>query len=103
MPQSSQKRKLRSDPSTSQEENVISSPSVHENRCLSEGDCEGFSNEIENRISKRLRDTEFGQRQILRLTENLSCKVDRLSNTLSEQRCPAVRLESEEVPSEELE
>ena len=80
MPEKSQKRKLRSDQGTSQEEIENCNASNDENVSLSEQDFEDISNKIENRLSKRLRDTEFGQREILRLIENLASKVDNLSN-----------------------
>ena len=73
-----------------------------ENVQLSEGDFEDISNKIENKISKRLRDAEFGQREILRLIENLSSKVDNLSSTSCEQGCSAVRIERNENVQEEI-
>ena len=63
----SQKIKLRNDPSSSQEDSEVLSYSVVINTCLSEEDFEDISSKIENRLSKRFRDTEFGQRGILRL------------------------------------
>ena len=80
MPEKSQKRKLRSDQGSSQEDVEISSHVTDENTSRTERDFSDITNKIENRLSKRLRDTEFGQREILRLIENLSTKVDSLSN-----------------------
>ena len=54
------KRKLRSDPSNSESE--VASSSNEKNLNFSEQDFEDISNKIENKISKRLRDAEFGQR-----------------------------------------
>ena len=62
-----------------------------------------ISNKIENRLSKRLRDTECSHREILRLIENLTSKVDNLSNSTSERPGPALRFELETGPSEDLE
>ena len=100
MPEKSQKRKLRSDQGTSQEEVENCNVSNDENVSLSEQDFEDISNKIENRLSKRLRDTEFGQREILRLIENLASKVDNLSNSVSEQCNSAVHFELETDPIE---
>ena len=67
MPEKSQKRKLRSDPSSSLENVESTSQASDENACLTEQDFSDISNKIENRLSKRLRDAEFGQREILKL------------------------------------
>ena len=87
MPEKSQKRKLRSDQSTSQIDEEIASSTNDENTLLSDRDFEDISNKIENKISKRLKDTELNQREILKLIENLSSKVDNLSSTSSERSC----------------
>ena len=84
MPEKTQKRKLRSDQSTSQVEVENCNYLNDENASISEQDFEDLSNKVENRLSKRLRDTEFGQRESLRLIENLTSKVDSLSNPASE-------------------
>ena len=102
MPEKSQKRKLRSDQSTSQEEIENCNHSNDENGSLSEQDFENISSKIENRLSKRLRDTEFGQREILRLIETLTSKVDNLSNSASEQCSSALRFELETDPMDNL-
>ena len=80
MPERSQKRKLRSDQSTSQIDEEVASSTNDENTLLSDRDFEDISNKIENKISKRLRDTELNQLEILKLIESLSSKVDNLSN-----------------------
>ena len=72
MPEKTEKRKLRSDQSTSQEEIENYNHPDDENASLSEQDFEDISSKIEKRLSKRLRDTEFGQREILKLNENLT-------------------------------
>ena len=57
-----------------------------------------LSNKIENRLSKRLRDTEFSQREISRLIENLTSKVDSLWNPTSEQSGSALRFDLDAGP-----
>ena len=84
MPEKSQKRKLRSDQSSSLDNGETASQVSDENTCLTEQDFSDNSNKIENRLSKRLRDAEFGQREILRLIENLASKGDGLSNPATE-------------------
>ena len=103
MPEKSQKRKLRSDQSTSQFDVETASSINDENTVLSERDFEDISNKIENRISKRLKDTELNQREILKLIENLSSKVDNLSSVNSEQGYLTTRTENNGNPTEELE
>ena len=103
MPEKSQKRKLRSDQSTSQFDIETASSINDENAVLSERDFEDISNKIENKISKRLRDTELNQREILKLIESLSSKVDNLSSVNSEQGYLTTRTENSGNPTEELE
>ena len=103
MPEKPQKRKLRSDQSTSQFDVETASSINDENTVLSERDFEDISNKIENRISKRLKDTELNQREILKLIENLSSKVDNLSSVNSEQGYLTTRTENSGNPTEELE
>ena len=93
MPEKTQKRKLTSDRSTSQVEIENYNYPNDENASLSGQDFEDISSKVENRLSKRLRDTEFGRREILRLIENLTSKVDSLSNPESEQCSSALRYE----------
>ena len=84
MPEKSQKRKLRSDQGSSLEIAETTSQASDESTCLTEQDSSDISNKIKNRISKRLRDAEFGQKEILRMIENLTSKVDGLSNPATE-------------------
>ena len=56
MPERSQKRKLRSDQSTSQIDEEVASSTNDENTLLSDRDFEDISNKIENKISKRPKD-----------------------------------------------
>ena len=103
MPERSQKRKLRSDQSTSQLEVETASSIKDDNTVLSEREFKDISNKIENKISKRLRDTELNQREKLRLIESLSSKVDNLSSVNSEQGYLTTRTENNGNPTEELE
>ena len=89
MPEKSQKRKLRSDLKSSHSDVQVASFYNEENRQLSERDFEDISNKIENKISRRLRDAELGQRENLGLIEYLSSKVNSLSRTSCEQACSA--------------
>ena len=102
MPEKTQKRKLRSDQSTSQLEVENFSCPNDENASLSEQDFEDITSKVENRLSKRLRDTVFGQREILKLIENLTSKVDSLSNPASEQSSSALRCELDVDPTDIL-
>ena len=81
MPERSQKRKLRRDPLDDNELAEESSLQTDENNCISEQYFEDISSKVENKVSKRLRDTEHFQREILKLIENLSAKVGSLSNS----------------------
>ena len=80
MPEKTHKRKLRSARSSSHSDVKLAILSNDQNIQLSERDFEDISNKNENKLSKRLRDAEFGRREILRLIENLSSKVDNLSS-----------------------
>ena len=66
MPERTQRRKLRRDPPEDQD--------LLEN---------SNSSKVENKVSKRLRDTEHCHREIIELIENLSTKVDNLTNSSS--------------------
>ena len=103
MPERSQKRKLRSDQSTSQIDEDVASLANDQNTLLSDKDFEDISNKIENKISKRLRDTELNQREILKLIESLSSKVDNLSNVSSERGCLTDRVGNSGNSADELE
>ena len=62
MPEKTQKRISRSDQSTSQVEIEKYNCPNDENASLSKQDFEDISSKVENRLSKQLRDTEFGQK-----------------------------------------
>ena len=103
MPEKTQKRKLRSDQSTSQMDEEIASSTNDENVLFSDRDFEDISSKVENRLSKRLRDTEVNQREILKLIENLSSKVDNLTNVNPGQNFSILETEIGENPNDELE
>ena len=103
MPEKTQKRKLRSDQSTSQMDVEIASSTNDENALLSDRDFEDISSKVENRLSKRLRDTEVNQREILKLIENLSSKVDNLANVNPGQNSLTLETGISEIPNDELE
>ena len=103
MPEGSQKRKLRSDQSTSQIDKDVGNSTNDENTSLSDRNFEDISNKIEIKISKRLRDTELNQREILKLIESLASKVDNLSNVSSERGCLTDRVENSGNSADELE
>ena len=103
MPEKTQKRELRSDQSTSQMDVEIASSTNDENVLLSDRDFEDISSKVENRFSKRLRDTEVNQREILKLIENLSSKVDNLANVNPGQNSLTFETGISEIPNDELE
>ena len=103
MPEKTQRRKLRSDQSTSQMDVEIASSTNDENVLLSDRDFEDISSKVENRFSKRLRDTEVNQREILKLIENLSSKVDNLANVNPGQNSLTFETGISEIPNDELE
>ena len=103
MPEKTQKRKLRRDQSTSQMDVEIASSTNDETVLLSDRDFEDISSKVENRFSKRLRDTEVNQREILKLIENLSSKVDNLANVNPGQNSLTFETGISEIPNDELE
>ena len=103
MPEKTQKRKLRSDQSTSQIDEEIASSTNDENVLLSDRHFEDISSKVENRLSKRLRDTKVNQREILKLIKNLFSKVDNLTNVNPGQNFSTLETEIGENPNDELE
>ena len=81
MLESSSKRKARKDSLTnSLGEREASSPRTENIQSLYEKGFTETSEKIEKSVSRRIRDTETGQWEILRMIENLSSKIDSLSN-----------------------
>ena len=103
MPEKTQKKKLRSDQSTSQIDEEIASLTNDENVLLSDRDFEDISSKVENRLSKRLRETEVNQREILKLIGNLSSKVDNLTSVNPGQNFSTLETEIGGNPYDELE
>ena len=97
MPEKSQKRKLRRDPVEDSDLVENSSIPTDENICNSEQDFEEITSKVENKMSRRLRDTEHCQREILKLIENLSAKVGNFTNSSSlDPGCSSSRPETHE-------
>ena len=83
MPEKSQKRTLRRDPVEDSDLEESSSTRTYGNNCISEQDFEEITGKVENKTSKRSRDTEHCQREKLKLIESLSAKADNLTNSAS--------------------
>ena len=80
MPERSSKRKARRDsPVNSLDEPEPSSMRTENTPSLSDRDFAELSEKIEKSVSKRIKDTEVGQREILKMIENLTSKVDTLA------------------------
>ena len=80
MPERSSKRKARRDsPVNSLGEPESSSMGTENTPSLSDKDFAGLSEKIEKSVSKRIKDTEVGQREILKMIENLFSKIDTLA------------------------
>ena len=93
MPEKSQKRKLRRGPVEGSDLMESSSIPTDENNCISEQDFEDITSKVEIKMPKRLRDTEFCQREILKLIENLTAKADNLANSSPpDTGCPNSRV-----------
>ena len=75
MPDKTQKRKLRRDPPSDHEMVETTGSMAEEIPTLSKRDFEDITNKLEHRMSKRLRDTEHSQREILRIIEILPSTV----------------------------
>ena len=81
MPERSSKRKARRDSvSTSICEPQTSSLRTENIPSISDKDFSELSEKIEKSVCRRIKDTEVGQREILRVIENLSSKIDSLSD-----------------------
>ena len=68
----------------SNEDIEITSQQGGENIKVSERDFDQIKRKMEKKVSRRLKDTDLGQRKTLRLIENLSSKVNSLANSISE-------------------
>ena len=80
MPERSSKSKARRDSLTSSLGEPESSSLRTENiPSISDRDFAEISEKIEKSIGRRVKDTEVGQRELLKMIENLSSKIDSLS------------------------
>ena len=80
MPERSSKRKARRDsPVNSLDEPESSSMRSENAASLSDKDFTELSEKIEKSVSKRIKDAEVGQREILKMIENLTSKIDTLT------------------------
>ena len=80
MPERLSKRKARKDSvSSSLGEPENTSQKTENVPNISDRDFSEISEKIENSANKRIKDTEVGQREILKMIENLSSKIDSLS------------------------
>ena len=84
MPERSSKRKARRDSvSSSIGEPETSSLWTENIPSISDKDFSELSEKIEKSVNRRIKDAEVGQREILRMIENLSSKIDTLSDKSS--------------------
>ena len=80
MPERSSKRKARRDsPVNSLDEPESFSMRTENAPSLSDRDFTELSEKIEKSVSKRIKDAEVGQREILKMKENLTSKIDTLA------------------------
>ena len=81
MPERSSKRKARRESITcSVDEPECSSMRTGNVPSISDKDFADLSEKIEKSVSKRIKDTETGQREILKMIENLTSKIDSLTD-----------------------
>ena len=81
MPERSSRRKARRESITSSVDEPESSSMRTENApSISDMDFIELSEKIEKSMSKRIKDTETGQREILKMIENLTSKIDSLTD-----------------------
>ena len=80
MPGRSSKRKARRDSVSSSLGELENTSQRTENVCsISDRDFSEISEKIEKSVSKRIKDTKVGRKEILKMIENLSSKIDSLS------------------------
>ena len=81
MPERSSKRKARRESiSSSKDEPECSSVRTGNVPSISDKDFADLTEKIEKSVKKRIKDTETGQREILKMAENLSSKIDSLTD-----------------------
>ena len=93
MPERSSKRKARRDSvSSSQGEPEAASQRTENVPSISDRDFSEISEKIEKSVGRRMKDAETGQREILKMIENLSSKIDSLSGHPPKSENPIVDL-----------
>ena len=65
---------------------------------ISDRDFSELSEKIEKSVTRRIRDAEVGQREILKMIENLSSKIDSLSG--QPPNCENLALDSDETENQ---
>ena len=81
MPERTSKRKARRDsPTSSIDEPEASSMRTENVLSISDRDFSETSERIEKSVCRSIKDTETGQREILKMIENLSSKIDSLTD-----------------------
>ena len=84
MPERSSKRKARRESITSSvDEPECSSMRTGNVPSISDKDFADLLEKIEKSVNKRIKDTETGQREMLKMIENLSSKIDSLTDKTS--------------------
>ena len=84
MPERSSKRKARCESITSSvDEPECSSMRTGNVRSFPDKDFADLTEKIGKSVNKRIKDTETGQREILKMIENLSSKIDSLTDKTS--------------------
>ena len=84
MPERSSKRKVRRESITSSvDEPECSSMRTGNVPSISDKDFADLTEKIEKSVNKRIQDTETGKREILKMIENLSSKIDSLTDKTS--------------------
>ena len=97
MPERSSKGKARGDSvSSSLGEPETASQRTENVPSISDRDISEKSEKIEKSVSRRIKDTDIGQKEILKMIENLSSKIDSLSGQTS-------RTENSEVDHKDTE
>ena len=93
MPERSSKRKARRDSvSSSLGEPEAASQRTENVPSISDRDFSEISEKIEKSVGRRIKDAETGQREILKMIENLSSKIDSLSGHPPRSENPIVDL-----------
>ena len=93
MPERSSKRKARRDSvSSSLGEPEAASQKTENVPSISDRDFSEVSEKIEKSVGRRIKDAETGQREILKMIENLSSKIDSLSGHPPRSENPIVDL-----------